>query len=103
MEERLRGEDPMFVLNGDLPEGGGREDFVLLSSLRLFRACAESNSRSASGQNIGIRTGRLCSVIPMGGSRRVGAFSGDENMPSISSTPKLSRAFSGNVIPVLLL
>jgi hypothetical protein len=57
-EERRRGEDPMFVLNGDLPEGGGRDDFVLRSSFRLFGACAASTIGSTTGQNTGALTER---------------------------------------------
>ena len=46
-DERLRGEDPIFVLKGDLPDGGGSEVFVLRSTLRLLRSCAGSGTVSA--------------------------------------------------------
>jgi hypothetical protein len=45
-DERRRGEDPMFVLKGDRAEGGGREDFVLRSNLRLLRTCVGSGTES---------------------------------------------------------
>src|ERR1700761_2255887 len=41
-------------------------------------------------------------VLPFTGTSRAGDFSGDENTPSMFSTPKLSLVFSGNVRPVLL-
>lgn len=36
-EDCLRGDDPIFVLRGDLDEGGGRCEFVLFKTRRSVR------------------------------------------------------------------
>jgi hypothetical protein len=110
----------MFVLKGDRPEGGGRDDFVLRSSLRLLRTCVGSgteseekisdvqcteNHRTVMLQIIPSATAISVMervVLPFMGIILAGDFSGDENTPSIFSTPKLSLVFSGKVRPVLL-
>jgi hypothetical protein len=71
---------------------------VLVLSISI---CAEDREEEQAEEDVVVMVGGL---IPLAGAIDLGGegFSGEEKIPSMFSTPKLSLVFSGRVIPVRL-